>query len=103
MQHFWIKKDTVFTPKDHSILNGITRKTVIKLCKKYKIKIVEGDFKLKKMINSDAVFVTGTATELLGVDRVNLYKFKNESKISDFLIKKFNDIKFLGLDYLKDI
>jgi|TARA_B100001093_G_C26831185_1_gene1016219 branched-chain amino acid aminotransferase len=100
---FWIKKDTVFTPKDHSILNGITRKTVIKLCKKYKIKVVEGDFNLKKMINSDAVFVTGTATELLGVDSVNLYKFKNKSKISDFLVKKFNDIKFLGLGYLKDI
>jgi len=100
---FWIKKNKVFTSKNHSILNGITRKVVIKLCKKNKIKFSEGDFKLKKIINSDAVFVTGTATEILGVDSINSYKYKNKSNISDLLIKKFDEIKFLGLDYLRNI
>ena len=47
--------------------------------------------------------MTGTATEILGVDSINSYKFKNKSNISDLLIKKFDEIKFLGLDYLRNI
>ena len=31
---FWIKKNILFTTKEHSILNGITRKAVIKIAKK---------------------------------------------------------------------
>ena len=36
---FWVKKNTLYTPKDHSILNGVTRQAVIRLCKRNKIKL----------------------------------------------------------------
>ena len=36
---FWLKKNIIFTPKNHSILNGITRKAVLKICKNNKIKV----------------------------------------------------------------
>ena len=41
---FWVKKNTLYTPKDHSILNGVTRQAVIRLCKRNKIKLKIGDF-----------------------------------------------------------
>ena len=41
---FWIKKDTVYTSKEHSILDGITRKAVIEICKINKLKVKKGDY-----------------------------------------------------------
>ena len=60
---FWIKNNTVYTSKKHSILDGITRQAILEFCKIRKIKVVVGDFKLNHILNSDCVFVTGTAAE----------------------------------------
>ena len=48
---FWVKRNTIYTPLTHSILNGITRQAIIKLCKKLKIKCLIGNYKLSKILN----------------------------------------------------
>ena len=100
---FWIKGNIVFTPKTHSILGGITRKTIIKLCKKNKVKIIEGDYKIKSILKADTAFVTGTATEILKIIQINSKKFNNKNSIFDLLSNEFNKIKYTGINYLKQI
>ena len=90
---FWIKNSTVYTPKEHSILQGITRKAVIKICRKNKIRLIIGDFKLKKIVNADNVFVTGTAAEIQTVRKIKNKNYKIESKIIKLIKDNYNKIK----------
>jgi branched-chain amino acid aminotransferase len=89
---FWIKKNIVYTPKTHSILNGITRQIVIKILNEKGIKIIEGDFKLNHIKNADEIFVTGTATEIIKVGRLE-NKVNYKDKIIKFLKKEFKKLK----------
>ena len=90
---FWIKNSTVYTPKEHSILQGITRKAVIKICRKNKIRLNIGDFKLKKILSADNVFVTGTAAEIQTVRKIKNKNYKIESKIIKLIKDNYNKIK----------
>ena len=72
---FWIKNDKVYTPKKHSILNGITRRAVLELCRVKKIKVGIGNFKLKDIKSADCVFLTGTAAELQFVKKIDKSQF----------------------------
>ncbi len=90
---FWVKKNTLYTPKDHSILNGVTRQAVIRLCKRNKIKLKVGDFKLKQLLNSDSVFLTGTAAEIQPVKRILNKKFNLNCETVNFLKRKYEEIK----------
>lgn len=90
---FWIKNSTVYTPQEHSILQGITRKAVIKICRKNKIRLIIGDFKLKKIFSADNVFVTGTAAEIQTVRKIKNKNYKIESKIIKLIKDNYNKIK----------
>ena len=89
---FWAKKNIVYTSKLHSILNGITRQIVINILKKKKIKLVQGDFKLSHLKSADEIFVTGTATEIIMVGRLEEKKF-NKNLIIKTLKKEFKKLK----------
>ena len=52
------------------LLNGVTRKSVIRLCKQYKIPVYEKNFSLKGH-NSEEVFVTGTFAGIIPVTSVD--------------------------------
>ena len=90
---FWIKNKKVFTPKVHSILNGITRRAIIKICKNNKIKIIEGDFKLSAILKSESAFLTGTAAEIQIIRKIKNKKLKVSCDLIDFLKEKFIQIK----------
>lgn len=90
---FWIKKDTVYTSKEHSILNGITRKAVIEICKINKLKVKKGDYKIKHILNSDCAFVTGTAAEIQFVKRINKSKFDKNNQIFQKIKKAYEKLK----------
>ena len=90
---FWIKKDTVYTPKKHSILNGVTRRCIIKLCIDNNIKIKVNDYKIKSILSADSVFITGTAAEIQLVKSIEKTKFKINSEIIKFLKSKYEILK----------
>ena len=81
---FWIKNNTVYTPKKHSILNGITRRCIIELCLKNKIKIKINDYKLKHIMRADSVFMTGTAAEIQVVKILKKINIKQNLKLLSF-------------------
>ena len=100
---FWIKNNIIHTASDHSILSGITRKCIIKLCKIHKIKIKIGDFKLKNLLHSDYVFTTGTAAEIQKVKSVKEKKFKTDSSLIEFLKKEYEYVKNYSPNYIREI
>jgi branched-subunit amino acid aminotransferase/4-amino-4-deoxychorismate lyase len=71
----------------------ITRKAVIKICRKNKIRLIIGDFKLKKIFSADNVFVTGTAAEIQTVRKIKNKNYKIESKIIKLIKDNYNKIK----------
>jgi branched-chain amino acid aminotransferase len=93
---FFIKDNKVITPPVRDVLNGITRKNIIKLCKQNNIEITEGKIHFSEIQNMDTVFLTGTSLNTLAVKELEEFEFntKNEilNRISDLykkLIEKY--------------
>ena len=97
---FWITNKTVYTPSTKSILNGITRKAVIKICKQLNIKVIVGDYSLKNIMNSDTIFLSGTTAELQQINKINKKKFKLENQIFNRIKENFEILKNRSPDYL---
>ena len=68
---FMTKNGKVFTPYAHACLPGITRNTVMEICRKEGIDIIEADLSLSEFINADGVFATGTMGELTPVVEID--------------------------------
>ena len=90
---FWIKNNILYTPKENSILNGITRKCIFAICKLKKIKIKVGNFKLKNIYKADFVFATGTAAEIQKIKKIEKKNYSLKSDIIKLLICEYEKIK----------
>ncbi|PPR44459.1 MAG: Branched-chain-amino-acid aminotransferase [Alphaproteobacteria bacterium MarineAlpha5_Bin7] len=91
---FYVKNNIVYTSKGKFCVKGITRKNIIDICRKYKIKAKEKDFKLKELYSADEAFVTGTFANVIPVKKIN-------TKI--FNLKKNYLTKYLRKLYLEKI
>ena len=90
---FFLLKNKLVTPKADCFLNGITRKTVIKLSKKLKIKVVEKRLTKKDIKNATECFVTGTAAEITPVNRIGNIHFKiHKGSITKKIYDEFKKI-----------
>jgi len=65
------KNQTLYTPQLGSILPGITRATVIEICKILSIPVVEKQIKPDEVYDADCVFLCGTAAEIIGVESLD--------------------------------
>jgi len=72
---FFEKDGKLFTPKTGNILPGITRATVIDLCKNLEIELVEGEYLPEDLANADGAFLCGTAAEIIGLQSLENKKF----------------------------
>ncbi len=73
---FAVKNGVLATPKD-DILEGITRKIVLKLAKKEGIKTQSRALKAKELLQADEVFLAGTTKEIVPVTRIGKMKVNN--------------------------
>ena len=64
------------TPLADCFLDGITRRTVMKLAEKNGIQIVERKIMPEEMAQAEECFLTGTAAEVTPVQSIGDYKFK---------------------------
>ncbi len=58
---FFLRKNTLVTAPDNMILNGITRKYILEICEKNNIKVRIACVKAERIIDYEAVFMTGTS------------------------------------------
>jgi len=78
---FFEKEGKLFTPKTGNILPGITRATVVELCKDLDIELTEGAFLPEDLANADSAFLCGTAAEIIGLQSLEKKNFpKNWSE-----------------------
>lgn len=65
---FIVKKDKIYThPANNYILNGITRRKVLNLCKELNIKVHEETFTVNDLIEADEVFITATKLDIVPI------------------------------------
>jgi branched-chain amino acid aminotransferase len=68
---FMLKKGILYTPPLNSILEGITRDTVLTLAQDLEVPCVEAVISRDQLYIADEVFITGTAAELVGVRMID--------------------------------
>jgi branched-chain amino acid aminotransferase len=72
---FFEKDGRLFTPATGNILPGITRATVLEICRENNIPVEEGQFTIKHLKTADAAFFCGTAAEVIGWASIDEYEF----------------------------
>jgi len=75
---FFEKNGVLFTPSRGHILPGITRDTIIQLCKKLKIEVRQQRIYTHEVFGSDSAFLVGTAAEVTGIKSLDDQPFKKE-------------------------
>ena len=63
---FFEKDGTLYTPAAGNILTGITRATVLEICHRLNIPVVEKQCTHAELYSADAAFFCGTAAEVIG-------------------------------------
>lgn len=71
---FFVKGGRLVTPKG-TLLQGITRDSVLKLAEKTGMRVVQKKVKPRDLFLSEEAFLTGTATEIMPVVQVDSIKF----------------------------
>ena len=79
---FMVKDDILYTPRDHTVLNGITRQTIIDISEDLDLEVFENDISVDDVKAADEAFFTGTAAEVTPVVQVD------QSKIGDGMTGK---------------
>ena len=70
--NFFMEKDGVlYTPSLGHILPGITRQTVMNICRELDIPVVEKNIKPEELESADSAFLTGTAAEIAGIESID--------------------------------
>ena len=73
---FYEKNKVLYTPAEGNILAGITRATVIDICREFDIPVVERFFKPEEIRGADSCFYCGTAAEIVGLQSLDNVPFK---------------------------
>ena len=68
---FIVRNDEVWTSTGEYCLNGVTRGSIIRLCKEYDIPVFEKNFRVEDVHSADEVFVTGTFAGVIPVPSVD--------------------------------
>ena len=68
---FFVKGDKIFTPSRKNIFSGITRNTVIHFCSKWSNAVEERTVTFAEAKDADAMFLAGTACEVLPVAKLD--------------------------------
>ena len=78
-ENLFIEKDfVIYTASIDNIFPGITRQTVIDICKDLNFDIVEKKLTVKDIHEADGAFLSGTAAEIIGIKQIDDIIFKEE-------------------------
>jgi branched-chain amino acid aminotransferase len=75
---FYEKDGKLVTPAAGNILPGITRATVMEICKELAVEVEEKFFTVEELKRADVAFYCGTAAEVIGFKSLDDYAFPME-------------------------
>lgn len=73
---FGVRDGLLYTPKTHSILNGITRQKVISIARSQGLQVIEKDLSVMDFKFFSECFATGTAVEVLPITKVGMFNYR---------------------------
>jgi len=88
---FFINAETIYTSPSSTVLVGITREQLIKLCKENDINVSERNIKFSEITDFDSAFITGTSPKILPLNSIDSIKFNANNKLLQDLIIAYND------------
>jgi len=96
---FWKKNDEIFTPDEScDILNGVTRRI---FCKRIRDKgyylLNEGSFRVKDILQADAVWMTNSVSEMQPVSQIDQAEFDTDDPVFVYLEDAFSQYKKVNL------
>ena len=81
--NFFFEKDGVlYTPPLGNILPGITRQTVLEICRELEMPVKEKYFRPEELFEADSAFFCGTAAEITPIESLEGQKFNKPWKES---------------------
>ncbi|QAA81883.1 aminotransferase IV [Aequorivita sp. H23M31] len=86
---FMVKQGKVFTPFAHACLPGITRNSVMEMCDREGISLVEADLSLSQFYNADGVFATGTMGELTPIVEIDGRTIARDNELQKKIIRLY--------------
>lgn len=87
---FCIWGKTLFTPKEESILLGVTRKVVLRIAAENGYEIVQKDIEPKFLKNYDGAFLTSTSSKILPIRSIDAYEFREQPAGLKELMRAFD-------------
>ena len=94
-ENLFLEKDfKIYTPPLGNIFPGITRQTVIDICKQLGFEIIEKRLTIQDIYNADSAFLSGTAAEIIGIKQVDqvIYQEEWENTIGASIQKKYKNL-----------
>jgi len=77
--NFFMEKDGIlYTPPFGHILPGITRQTVLNICRALEIPVEERNIRPEELEGADGAFLCGTAAEIAGIESIDAKPFQRE-------------------------
>jgi branched-chain amino acid aminotransferase len=89
---FFVKGNTLITPPDDTVLQGITRKKILEICRKDNIDTRTQMIHQKEISQFDAAFLSGTTPKVLPIQRIEEFVFQVENPLIKFIINAYNDM-----------
>lgn len=78
-ENLFIEKDlTIYTAPLENVFPGITRQTVIDICKELNIDVVEKNLTVSDVLDADSAFLSGTASEIIGIKEIDGVTYKED-------------------------
>lgn len=96
---FFVKYGTVLTAPKGNVLIGITRVSVMELCEKLGVKVLEAPVNVEVLQGIDGLFMTGTSPKILPISSIDDMHFNSaENQIIKSLMKGYDD---MSAEYIK--
>jgi branched-chain amino acid aminotransferase len=77
--NFFFEKDgMLYTAPPGHILPGITRDTILQLCKRLDIEVIQKRFRPEEVYDADSGFLVGTAAEVTGIHSLDDHSFRKD-------------------------
>lgn len=88
---FLIKGNTMFSAPESMILQGITRKYILKIAKVVGLNYMEKEIALSDLYSYDAAFISGTSPKVLPVNKIDEIPFNPNNSYLEKIMLKYNE------------
>jgi branched-chain amino acid aminotransferase len=87
---FFVKNNQLYTSPDEKVLNGITRRKILKLCITNNIPVIKKDIPLIDLGQFEGAFLTGSSPKVLPVSAINNIHYKPDLQIIRQVIELYD-------------